>query len=234
MNGSTYPADGANLVNQLVINGTFNTVAFRTNFPCIVVVPECDQTLDLSGANGNANFGGYADTPNSGGNEQAINALLTQFKANFSVDPTRCYCIGDSLGAIGSLAWIVDNNRVNGVNKLWTAAWGNSDQLFRPSGVPNATVFANMRTVPYIAVSTPNDNNQAIYDQAGWTFYTGNTNYPTPAQYAASGVAAMKAGTNSFWYMLDPTGVPWDTYRQLNADGGQATALYNLLFSFII
>jgi hypothetical protein len=234
MNGSTYPADGANLVNQTVINGTFNTVAFRTNYPCIVVVPECDQTLDLSGANGNANFGGYADTPNSGGNEQAINALLAYFKTTFSVDPTRCYCTGDSLGAIGALAWIVDNNRVNGVNKLWTAAWGNSDQLYRPGGVANSVVFANMANVPYIAVSTPNDNNQAIYDQAGWTFYTGNTNYPTPAQYAASGVAAMKAGTHSFWYMLDPTGVPWDTYRQLNADGGQATALYNLLFSFII
>lgn len=233
MNGGSYPSDGAALVNQTEMDGSFNTVAFRTNFPCIVVVPECDQSLDTGGANGNSNFGGYADTPNSGANERAINALLVHILAAFSADPTRCYATGDSLGAIGSLAWIVDNNRVNGVNKLWTAAMGFSDQLFRPSGVPNSTVFANMRTVPYIAVSTPNDNNQAIYDQAAWTFYTGNTNYPTPAQYAASGVAAMKAGTNSFWYMLDPTGVPWDTYRQLNADGGKGTALYNLLFSFI-
>ena len=233
MNGGSYPADGGGLVNQTVIDGTFNTIAFRTNFPCIVVVPECDQSRDTSGADGNANFGGYADTPNSGGNELAINLLLAHFKAAFSVDPTRCYCTGDSLGAIGSLAWMVDNNRVNGVNKLWTAGMGFSDQLFRPGGVPNTTVFAAMTNVPYIAVSTPNDNNQAIYDQAGWTFYTGNNNYPGPSQYNSGGVAAMRAGTTRFYYMLDPNGVPWDTYRQLNADGGQGTALYNLLFSFI-
>jgi hypothetical protein len=232
MNGGSYPADGGGLVFQTVIDGTFNTVAFRTNFPCIVVVPECDQTLDGSGANGNANFGGYADTPNSGGNEQGITALLNFFIANFSVDQTRAYATGDSLGAIGSLAWLVDNNTVNGVHKIWTAAMGFSDQLYRPNGIPNSQVFAAMATVPYIAVSTPNDNNQQIYDQAGWQFYTGNTNYPSPADYTSGGVAALKAGSSSFYYLLDPTGVPWDTYRQLNADGGKGTALYNLLFSF--
>jgi hypothetical protein len=239
MNGSSYPQDGPTLVTDLSISplsidGSLNTVAFRTAFPCIVVVPECDQTLDSSGANGNANFGGYADTPNSGQNEQAVIALLKYILAttSFSADPTRCYCTGDSLGAIGTLAWLVDNNQVNGVNKLWTAGMGFSDQLYRPS-IANSTVFPNMVNVPYIAVSTSGDNNQAIYDEAGWTYYTGNTNYPTPSTLTSGGVAAIRAGTSSFYYINNGATMPWATYRQINADGGQGTALYTLLFSFI-
>ena len=231
MNGSTYPADGGGLVNQTVIDGTFNTVAFRTNFPAIVIVPEADQSLDLSGANGNANFGGYADTPNSGGNEQAVVALTKYFLANFKADPTQVYCTGDSLGAIGCLAWMVDNNSINGINKLFTAGMAFSDQLYRPGGVSNSTVFAAMKTVPLLAISTPNDNNQASYDQPGWTYYTGNSVYPTATTYSSKGVAGLKASTSNFYYLDTTTGVPWDTYRQLNADGGQGTALYTWLFS---
>lgn len=234
MNGSVYPANGANLINQTVINGTFNTVAFRTNYPCIVVVPQCDQTLDLSGSDGNANFGGYNDTANSGGNEQGVNAVLSFMVANFSADVTRLYCTGDSLGAIGTLAWLIDNNTTNGVNKYWAAGFGFSDQIYRPA-VPNSNTvyFQSMTSVPYLAISTPNDNNQQIYDQAGWTYYTGNANYPVQSTYDSGGVAAIRAGSSSFYYIYTTTGVPWDTFRQLNADGGDGTAIYSWLFSQI-
>lgn len=232
MNGNSYPSDGGGLVNQTVIDGSFNTIAFRTNFPCIVVVPHCDQSIDTSGANGNANFGGYADSPNSGGNEQAINALLNFFISNFAVDTTRCYATGDSLGAIGALAWIIDNNTVNGSLKLWTAAMGFSDQLFRQGANSAGSVFSRMANVPYIAVGTPNDNNEQIYDQAAWQSYTGNSNYPSPSTYSSGGAAALRAASTSYYYMHTTNDVPWDTYRQLNADGGQGTSLYNLLFSF--
>lgn len=233
MSNGVYPNDPLGLVNQTVINGTFNTVAFRTNFPAIVVVPLCDQTIDGSGSNGNSNFGGYNDTANSGGNEQGINALNQFFVSNFAVDSTRRYTTGDSLGAIGSLAWLVDNNQQNGVLKLWTAAVCYSDQLYRPAvnGGNNTNYFGPMTTVPLMAASTPNDNNQASYDQPAWQFYTGNSNYPSPAAYASGGMAAIRAGTSQFYYIFTTSDVPWDTYRQLNADGGQGTAIYTWLFS---
>jgi hypothetical protein len=231
MNGGSYPNDPLGLVQQNVIDGTFNTIAFRTRYPSIVVVPLCDQTIDGSGSNGNSNFGGYADSTNSGGNEQGINALNQFFVNNFSIDTTRRYTTGDSLGAIGSLAWLVDNNQQNGALKLWTAAMSFSDQLFRPS-TPNSNVFPAMTNVPFIAISTPSDNNPSSYDQPAWQFYTGNSNYPTPSSYSSGGVAAIRAGSTSYYYINTTSGVPWDTYRQMNADGGQGTALYDLLFSF--
>jgi hypothetical protein len=235
MNGGTYPSNpGDFLIPQTIVDGAFNTIAFRTNFPCIVVVPQCDQSQDTSGSSPNSNFGGYNDSANSGGNEQAINALLAYMKTQFSVDATRCYCTGDSLGAIGSLAWLVDNNRATnqGLN-LWTAAMCFSEQLYRPA-TPNSQVFNRMRTVPLIVVPTPSDNVPSSYDQPAWQYYMGNNNYPTPATYNSGGVNAIRAGTNNFWMINTTSGVPWDTYRLLNADGGNGTNLYNLLFSFII
>lgn len=232
MNGGSYPRDGTSLVNLDSINGWCNTVAFRTEFPCIVLVPQYDQTLDLSGGSPNANGGGYADSPNSGGNEQTlllvVQSALTAYKGNANA----VIGTGDSLGAIACLAQLVDNNIYNGVHKVWAAAMGYSDQLFRPS-VPNSGVFPVMANVPYIAVSTPSDNNPGIYDQAGWQAYTGGTSYPTPAAFSAGGVAAIKAGSSQFYYIDTTGGNPWDTYRKLDVDGGQGTKLYQLLFSFI-
>jgi Cellulase (glycosyl hydrolase family 5) len=238
MNGSSYPQAGATLItgasiSPLSINDVFNTVAYRTAFPAIVLVPECDQTLDLSGENGNANFGGYNDTPDSGGNEQAVNALVQYALANIAgADPTRVYGVGTSLGAIGVLAWLADNNTVNGASpQLWAAGVGMSDQLYRPASVPNSTVIAAMANVPYLAISTPSDNNPASYDQPAWLQDTGNSTYPTPTSYSSGGVAALRASATQYYYMHTTSGVPWTTYLQTNADGGQGTAIWNWLFA---
>lgn len=237
MGGSGYPNSGSSLVGPgSEPDSAYNTVAFRTAFPCIVVVPACDQSIDQSGANGNANFAGYGDSANSGGNEQGINALVAWVKTNLLADPTAFLCTGSSLGAIGSVAWLVDNNAINGVNRIWAGGMGLSDQLFRPgvNGGSNTAAFDAMHDVGYIAVSTPFDNNADIYDGAAWQRYTGNSNYPTEAQFASGGVAAIKAGTSKFYYIrMTSSQMPWDTYRRLNADGGNGTALYNLLFSFL-
>jgi endoglucanase len=230
--GTNYP--NSTIVFQPVMDGAFNTVIFRTAHPCIVVVPYCDQT-DQTGGTGE-NFGGYQDTANSGGNEQGVTALAQHFIASFSVDPTRIYCTGDSLGGIGSLAWMVDNSRTNGQIRLWTAGMGFADQMYRPAnGQPNNTTFTNMTNVPYIAVSQTSDGNSSTYDQPAWQFYTGNSNYPSQAQYDNGGVAAIKAGSSSYYY-INYTGNQnsWDAFRQMNGDGGDGTALYALLFSFVI
>jgi hypothetical protein len=230
MNGSSYPSDGAGLVNQTEINGTYNTPSFRRQFPAIVVVPHCDQSLDTSGANGNANFGGYADGTNTGGNEQAINALVAHVLATWSADPSRFYGRGSSLGAIGVLAWLVDNNALNGAHKIWAAGIGFSDQLFRSGD--NTAAFDAMHDVPYLAISTPFDNNEQIYDMDAWLHYTGNTNYPSEATLASGGVAAIKAGTSKFYYVrMTSSQMPWDVYSQLNVDGGLGTPLWTWLFA---
>jgi cellulase (glycosyl hydrolase family 5)/fibronectin type III domain protein len=244
MNGSTYPLDGNTFINinqntdTSTINQIFNNVAFRTAFPCIVVALQCDQTLDLSGANGNANFGGYGDTTNSGWNEQAVNALLQFFIAGSfpgvpasCIDPGRRYCTGDSLGAIGTLAWLVDNNQYNGVLKLWTAGMGFSDQLQRPGGTAISTVIANMAIVPYFAAGTTSDNDVGVFDEAAWTQYTGNTNYPTISTYTNGGMAAVRAANTQYYFVFTGSASPWTTFRFLNANGGGGTAAYTWLFS---
>jgi len=244
MNGGSYPSSNLATENGAVGPGLsadscFNTVAFRTAFPCIVVVPYCDQSLDTSGANPNANFGGYADTPDSGGNEQGVLALVRFLQSTYSVDATRIYITGDSLGAIGALAQMVDNNAygTGTVNHVFAAGMGFSDQLYRPtiSGGSNSPVIQAMKNVPYLAIGTPDDNNEAIYDQAAWQAYTGGASYPTAANYTSGGVAALNAPGTQFYYLHDANDVPWnDGYRQLDADGGKGTALYTWLFDQIV
>jgi hypothetical protein len=232
MNGSSYPRDGATFVSALEGDGfTFNTVAFRTAHPAIIVAPQCDQTLDLSGANPNANCGGYADTPNGEWNEQAISAVAKTMMAGFSVDTTRVYAVGLSLSAIGYLAALADNNQdYAGGQKIWTAAVGMSEQLYRPS-IANSSVFQRMVNVPYLAISTPSDNSPSSWDQPFWTYITGNSNYPTQSNYDSGGMAAIRAGSSQFYYIADPGGSPWTTFGRMNADGGDGTALYQWLFS---
>jgi hypothetical protein len=233
MNGNTYPLDGAAFVSSIESVGfTFNTVAFRTAHPAIVVAIQCDQTLDSSGANPNANCGGYADSPNGEWNEQAITAVVKYMEANFSVDTTRVYAVGLSLSAIGFLASLVDNNQQYASGeKLWTAAVGMSEQLYRPS-TPNSSVFPRMVNIPYLAISTPSDNDPSSYDQPFWTYITGNTNYPTQSDYDSGGMAAIRAGTSQFYY-IDSDGAPYTVFGPMNADGGDGTALYAWLFSQI-
>ena len=234
MNGSSYPRDGGTLCSVLDMALGMSTVTARTNYPCILVLPQIDQTLDTSGANGNANGGGYNDSPMSGQNEQAVAGLAKFILANEAADPTRMYIIGASLGGIWMLAQMVDNNRINGAfNKLWTAGMSFSDQLFRPS-VPNANVFGGMLNVPVIAVSTNSDNDPNSYDRPAYQSFAGNTNYPTKAQYDSTGVSALRAGTSQYYYMDYGSSNPWTVFSYTNADGGDGTRLLDLLFSFII
>lgn len=230
MNGNSYPDTSC---PGGTFGGTMDTANMRRGYPAIVVAPKADQSIDTSGSDGNSNFGGYGDSPNSGGNEQGVNALVAYFKANFKVDATRVYCTGDSLGGIGCLAQMVDNNQINGVNSIFTAGLLFSDQLYRPATSPNPTsLFNRMKTVPLMAVSTPYDNSPSSYDQPAWTNDTGNSNYPTKAQYDSGGVAKMQAGSTNYYYQAVTDGTnPWDYYRALNADGGDGTAMYTWLFS---
>jgi hypothetical protein len=234
--GGNYPKDGSALVTGTAyLNGTqsddsmFNNVAFRTAFPCIVIACQSDQT---GGNDQVTNFGGFGDSmPNSSWNEQAVNLIMATIALAYSTDALRYYCVGYSLGAIGSLAFLVDNNRYNGVGKqIWAAGAGFSDQLVR-NNASNASVFTRMSSVPYFAVSTSSDNSPTDYDEPFWTSITGNTNYPSLATYTSGGMAAVRAGTSNFYYVNNGSGTP-DQCLQINAIGGIGTAFFTWLFSF--
>lgn len=229
--GGVYPRPGAQLVSQNEMSVAMSTVNFRTRYAPILVFPAIDQG-SLSDTDPQGNGGGYNDAPMTNQNEQAVVALAKRILATEAADPTRMYIVGASLGGIWMLAQMADNNAYTGsFNKIWAAGMSFSDQLFRPT-VPNSNVFPNNLNVPIIAVSTDTDNNPDIYDRPAWNYYTGNSNYPTKAMYDSTGVSALRAGSSQFYYMNFVNSNPWNTFSALNADGGDGTRLYDLLFSF--
>ena len=92
----------------------FNSIAFRTDHPSIVIVPFCDQTIDPSGSNPDSNFGGYGDSPGSSHTENGVVATVQYVQANFSAYANKTYVTGQSLGGIGTWALLVDHNQLNG------------------------------------------------------------------------------------------------------------------------
>lgn len=244
MNGGSYPSSnlstqGSALGTNLSWDAAFNTVNMRTKFPAFLILPYCDQTKDTSGATPGNNFGGYADTPGSTANAQGVLGIIAAVEATYSIDKTRIYGFGCSLGAIGLLSWLVDFNTwgTAAANKsIFTAGIGLSDQLYRPNvgGGSNSGAITAMKNVPYFAIGTPNDNNVAIYDQAAWQQYTGNSNYPTVSDYTSGGVAKCNAPGTSYYFINTTVDVPWNQgFAQLNEDGGIATPIFTWLFSQI-
>lgn len=235
--GGAYPRDGAGFTTGdsygpgYSLDTMFNSVAFRTAHPCIIVAPQCDQTLGDSDPNGN--FGGYNDSQNSGWNEQAVNGILARIIAQYPVDPGRHYMIGYSLGGIGTLAQLVDNNQYNGPGlKNWTAGMTYSDQLYRP-GTSNDSLYARMASVPLCCFSTDSDNVPSSYDQPAWQTYTGNSNFPSPATYSNGGMAAIRAGSSNYYYVNDGSNNPATDFMPMNVLGGNGDAAYAWLFSHI-
>ncbi len=80
------------------VNPWFNTAAFRSSTPSIIVMPLLDQTADPSGQT--VNFGGL-ETADNIGETNAI-AALKQVMSRYSSDPSRVYVTGNSLGGIGT------------------------------------------------------------------------------------------------------------------------------------
>ena len=82
---STWGVTGKGLMKQ--VNGWFNTPAFRSRHPCIVVMPMLDQTNDKGGKL--INFGGKSE--GHVGEDNAI-AALKQVIARYSVDTRQDLC----------------------------------------------------------------------------------------------------------------------------------------------
>src|ERR1700742_4191336 len=72
------------------VNPWFNSTAFRTDYPAIIVMPLLDQSQDPSG--NTINWGGVS-TADSAGEDNAI-AALKQVMATYSTDSSRIYVTG--------------------------------------------------------------------------------------------------------------------------------------------
>jgi hypothetical protein len=216
----------------------YNSVAFRTGYPCIVVLPYADQTS--GGSDGNdavENFGGWTNTGvsgtgttfsgDTGPNVFGVAGLVQHFIEGYSVDASRVYITGDSLRGIGSWYMILMYNRVNGASgKLFTAAMPFAGVLeINGFGAgPTAAQVAQLKNVPVFAVSGANDDTSRVQDwnQPMWQALAGNTDYPAPPNGA-------QAPSSSFHYLQDAAlgHDVWDTYRPLPA----GKPLYDWLFS---
>jgi len=219
-------------------DGWYNNTAWRTAYPCIILLPYADQTANgTDGDDALENFGGWTNTGvtgtgttfsgDSGPNVFAVAGLVQNFIQTYSVNPTKVYVTGDSLGGIGSWYMILMYNRVNGPSgKLFTAAmpFAGVMELNGFGSGPTSAQIAQLKDVPVLAVSGAQDGTSLPQDwnQPLWQALAGNANYPAPPSGA-------QAGASSFHYMQDP-GLGhdvWDTYRPLPA----GKPLYDWLFS---
>jgi predicted peptidase len=87
------------------VNGWFNTQAFRSRHPCIVIVPMLDQTKDPGGRL--VNFGGKRE--GQAGEDNTI-AALRQVTARYATAADRIYVTGNSMGGMGTWQMLLDYN----------------------------------------------------------------------------------------------------------------------------
>jgi predicted peptidase len=191
------------IVNQDVIDGIFNSVAFRTNHPAIVIVPFCDQTDGSAGSSGQ-NFGGYNDAPGKNVNENAVVAVVQSFLQHYSAYPGKVYITGDSLGGIGSIATMLDYNAYNGpIAKVFTAGLPYAGQiaLRAPNPATDAATIKRMASVPMWCVSGAGDGTSPpeAFNRPLWRALAGNSSYPSATD--ANGSAA---GNSLYHYTEDP------------------------------
>jgi predicted peptidase len=191
------------IVNQDVIDGVFNSVAFRTAYPAIVIVPFCDQTDGSAGSSGQ-NFGGYNDVPGQNANENAVVAVVQSFLAHQSAYPDKVYITGDSLGGIGAIATMLDYNAYNGpIAKVFTAGLPYAGQiaLRTPNPATDSATISRMASVPMWCVSGAGDGTSPpeAFNRPLWRALAGNSSYPS-----ATDADGSRAGTTQLHYTEDP------------------------------
>ena len=174
------------------INPWFNNSSNQS----IIVAPLLDQTTDLSGQT--INFGGVS-TADTAGEDNAIGALK-QVMSQYSVDPSRVYVTGNSMGGIGTWDMLIKYNAYTGTEGRIFAA-----------GMPIAG----------------NDYGQDVNQAAGllknvpiWAFH-GGQDTQVPLNWDRT-MAADLAGDPTFHYTEDPNAGHdvWDeTYSQGNGPG---------------
>jgi dienelactone hydrolase len=145
--------DEPDLLNE--VNPWFNSSSYRTNNPSIVVMPLLDQSADPSGQT--VNFGGVSNDQQAG--ETNAIAALKQVESTYSVDSSRVYVTGNSLGGIGTWDMLTKYNAVNGTNeKIFAAGMPLAGNDYAAGGSnPDPNVVNQLKDVPIWAVHGADD-----------------------------------------------------------------------------
>jgi dienelactone hydrolase len=145
-------------------------------------MPLLDQTADPSGET--INFGGVS-TADTAGEDNAI-AALQQVQAQYSVDPSRIYVTGNSLGGIGTEDMIIKYNAYTGTEgKIFAAGLSLAGADYGQGyPQPNASVVTALKNVPFMAIhggqdtQVPLTRDQNLY--AAEQAIGGDMIYPRP------------------------------------------------------
>lgn len=215
--------DSNNVVNDGP-DSQYNNVAFRTAYPCIIIVMYSDQSTDPS--SGVENDGGW--TPNGQVGSASVysgdtgpnvfSAIAWTLWAQSGTMPTtdiygaaipsagvamtgdqgRAYVDGFSLGGIGCEYLMLMYNQVNGLQKVFTAglAFAGNLEINGYLVGPTSANLTAMTSAPLWAVSGANDSQSTTWNDLCWTGLAGNSNYPGYGTTAA----LSKAGTSQFHY----------------------------------
>lgn len=174
------------------INPWFNNSGNQS----IIVAPLLDQATDPMGET--INFGGVS-TGDTAGENNAIGALK-QVMSQYSVDPSRVYVTGNSMGGIGTWDMLVKYNAYTGTEGRIFAA-----------GMPIAGNDYGQ---------DPNQAASLLNNVPIWAFH-GAQDTQVPLNWDRT-LAARLAGSPTFHYTEDPNGGHdvWDeTYGQGNGPG---------------
>jgi endoglucanase len=176
-------------------NPWFNTAQWRKDYPAIVIYPELNQKADSSGKT--INFGGVSPD-NQPGEVNAI-AAVQQVMKQYSVNPSRVYVTGNSMGGIGTWDILIKYNAISGTaGKIFAAGMPLAGATYDHGyPTPDSSVVSALKNVPIWAIHGADDTQvPLVWDKA---------------------MAASLSDASTFHFTLDPklSHDVWDTYYAL-------------------
>lgn len=142
------------------LDGWFNTSTFRAAYPCIVLVPLCNQ--GPIGGDASLNWGGL--NPATQIAQNAAIALVKQFIKTFAINPSRVYVTGNAMGGSGAWDMIIKYNRLTGtLDQIFAAALplAGATYIYGDTGIggaPTTQVISALQNVPIWAIHGAKDN----------------------------------------------------------------------------
>lgn len=200
---------------------SYNTTSWMTQFPAFYVIPYADQTNGNGGSgscNGDGpdaveNWGGWFNNGSTGSgthysgdtgpNTFAILQMVTFLENQYSIDASRIYLNGFSLGAIGTSYLCQHYNILNGSPAVFAACLESGGGVDYADAPVTSTDEAIMQNVPtwYFSgasdsASPPGDYNTPLCNGLGGT---------SSSLTAITSATANRCGTSQMRYSLCPT-----------------------------
>jgi len=192
---------GGDFPEQLMeeVNPWFDSKAWRKSYSAIVICPALDARPDYTGTK--INFGGFS-ADNSEGEDNAI-AAVKLVEGKYSVDRSRIYVTGPSLGGVGAWDMLIKYNALTGgKDRIFAAGMPLAGSIYDgddPVTSPSAAVVEELRNVPI------------------WSIHGGQDDTVPPDWDKAMAVALEKSPTYHLTLNPDLDHDVWDVYYPLPA-----------------